>query len=203
MHCPNTAQLAAKLYSKDQQTLVNMTKNTITAIVGSKNPVKVNAFQQTLARLYPDAVIQCEGVDAPSNVADQPLTEADTCQGAVNRVAFCRANYQADFYAAMEGGVDHFEFGPATFAYVVIADKQNQQVGRSANLPIPASIYQSLVAGRELGPLMDELFKTQNVKQKGGAIGLLTNDVETRTSVYTQALTLAMAPFLHPQQFVN
>lgn len=45
---------------------------------------------------------------------------------------------------------------------------------------------------------MDKAFNTQNIKLKGGAIGLLTNNHATRESTYTQALTLAMAPFLHP-----
>ncbi|GAA0858939.1 inosine/xanthosine triphosphatase [Aliiglaciecola litoralis] len=171
------------------------------AIVGSQNPVKINAFEQTLQRLFADASIQVQGVSAPSLVSEQPMSEQETLQGAINRVAYCQANYQADFYVAMEGGVDKFDYGPATFAYVVIANSQHQQVGRSANLPIPQSVYHALQNGEELGPLMDKLFNTHNVKQKGGAIGLLTNGVETRTSAYLQALTLAMAPFLHSSRF--
>ncbi|WJG10312.1 inosine/xanthosine triphosphatase [Aliiglaciecola sp. LCG003] len=170
-------------------------------LVGSQNPVKINAFKLTLERLFKQSIIDCVGVQAPSLVADQPMSESQTLLGAINRVTYCQAHHQADFYAAMEGGVDNFEYGPATFAYVVIADHQQQQVGRSANLPIPKSVHQALLEGEELGPLMDKLFGTANVKQKGGAIGLLTNDVESRTSVYIQALTLAMAPFLHPQRF--
>ena len=48
---------------------------------------------------------------------------------------------------------------------------------------------------------MDRLFKTNNIKHKGGAIGLLTNGLETRESNYTQALILAMAPFLNPELY--
>lgn len=181
-------------------------KPLITVIVGSKNPVKINAIKQTLATLYPDRIVEVEGIHAPSLVDDQPLTEDETLLGARNRVEYCREtwankNKKADFYAAMEGGVDKFEYGPATFAYVVIATDKGETVGRSANLPIPESVYQSLLQGEELGPLMDKLFGTTNVKQKGGAIGLLTNGAETRLSTYVQALTLAMAPFLHPDRF--
>jgi non-canonical (house-cleaning) NTP pyrophosphatase len=60
------------------------------------------------------------------------------------------------------------------------------------------SVYQALESGEELGHVMDRLFNTNNIKQKGGAIGLLTNHVATRQSNYTQALVLAMARFLHP-----
>ena len=179
---------------------------TINAIVGSKNPVKIKAIEQTLTSLYPHSKIIVEGIDAPSGVSEQPLTEGETIRGARNRVAYCRdtlakLNKSADFYAAMEGGVDMFAYGPATFAYVVIANNTSHSVGRSANLPIPESVYQSLQQGEELGPLMDKLFNTSNIKQKGGAIGLLTNGAQTRLSTYVQALTLAMAPFLHADRF--
>lgn len=175
--------------------------NIIEAIVGSKNPVKIKAFNDTLERIFPNHQINCRGVDAPSLVAEQPMTEKETCEGAMNRVYYCQSHYSADFYAAMEGGVDNFEYGPSTFAFVVVATNDKKQVGRSANLPIPQSVFDQLQKGKELGPLMDELFGTSNIKQKGGAIGLLTNGLETRAGNYTQALTLAMAPFLHADRF--
>lgn len=175
----------------------------IQIVVGSQNPAKIQAVESTFAGLFSQCQIHCHGVDAPSNVADQPMDEQETLEGAQNRVDFCRRNYKADYYVAIEGGVDKFSYGPATFAYVVIADSDKQSVGRSANLPIPDSVHLSLSQGAELGPLMDSLFNTHNIKQKGGAIGLLTNGVETRSSSYQQALTLAMAPFLHPQRFIS
>lgn len=173
----------------------------VRVIVGSKNPVKVTAFKLTLERLFADVRVECIGVDAPSGVAEQPMTEQETLLGARNRVAFCQQHHHGDYFVAMEGGVDKFSYGAATFAYVVVAANSRTQVGRTANLPIPDSVFASLQEGEELGPLMDKLFGTSNIKQKGGAIGLLTNGVETRTSNYVQALTLAMAPFLHPQRF--
>ena len=171
-------------------------------VVGSQNPVKVNA-----ARIAMDKVLgnigeqDVLGVDAPSLVADQPMTEAETRLGAVNRVKACMQTQQADWYIAIEGGVDCFEDGPATFAYVAICNGKQWSVGRSANLPLPNSVYQALVNGEELGPVMDRTFNTVNVKQKGGAIGLLTNNLATRQSVYELAVILAMSPFNHARLF--
>ena len=48
-------------------------------VVGSKNPVKVNATRVALKQVLgtgDDIVVV--GVDAPSLVADQPMTEAET-----------------------------------------------------------------------------------------------------------------------------
>lgn len=173
-------------------------------VVGSKNPVKVNATRVALKQVLgtgDDIVVV--GVDAPSLVADQPMTEAETRLGAVNRVKACLAEHQANWYVAIEGGVDKFTDGPATFAYVAICNGEHWSVGRSANLPLPETVYASLTAGEELGDVMDKLFDTHNIKQKGGAIGLLTRHHATRQSVYQVALTLAMAKFHFPDLYTD
>ncbi|MCL1127013.1 inosine/xanthosine triphosphatase [Shewanella surugensis] len=175
--------------------------NPINIIVGSTNPVKISAAQSTIAAFYPDANIHCKGIHAPSRVADQPMTAKDTKLGAINRVKYCQAHHCADFYFAMEGGVDLFEHGPATFAYLVIATQDTLSIGRSASLPLPFKVYQALQQGEELGHVMDRLFNTHNIKQQGGAIGLLTQGQATRESTYTQGLILAMAPLLNPELF--
>ncbi|KZN37244.1 hypothetical protein N475_16245 [Pseudoalteromonas luteoviolacea DSM 6061] len=169
--------------------------------MGSKNPVKINAAKTIFQRYFPESEIQCEGLHAPSGVADQPLGEDDTLAGAENRVAFLKANHSADYYCAMEGGAAKFAYGAATFAFVVIANHTQSIVGRSCNLPLPNQIYDALEQGEELGHVMDRVFNTTNIKQKGGAIGLLTNNLATRESSYTQALTLAMAPFIHQELY--
>lgn len=186
----------------------SLTPKTLTVVVGSKNPVKISAARHAVATLFPDHLVICEGMDAPSGVSEQPMTAAETRAGAINRTLYCRQTYTeihhqpADFYVAMEGGVDCFEDeGPATFAYVVVADQSRQSVGRSAYMPLPRSIYDELKAGAELGPLIDRRFNTRNIKQKGGAIGLLTQGKATRESIYTQALILALVPFIHPNLY--
>ncbi|NMP78550.1 inosine/xanthosine triphosphatase [Pseudoalteromonas arctica] len=170
-------------------------------IVGSKNPVKINAAKHIFTMYFPECIIDCEGVNAPSGVPDQPIGADETRIGAQNRVNYCKKHHHAHYYVAMEGGAEQFSYGAATFAYVVIDNALNQVVGRSSNLPLPQVLYNALLKGEELGDVMDKAFNTTNVKQKGGAIGLLTNNHATRESTYTQALTLAMAPFLHPELY--
>ncbi|GDY24891.1 inosine/xanthosine triphosphatase [Agarivorans sp. Toyoura001] len=180
-----------------------MSQRSLKVIVGSRNPVKVRAVAKALALYYPDAEIDCQGIDAPSLVPEQPMTTQQTRDGAVNRLRYCQQQQHADIYAAIEGGVDMFEDGPATFAFVAIANSQQTAVGRGANMPLPASVYQALEQGEELGPLMDKLFNTHNIKQKGGAIGLLTNGLATREDNYVHALTLALVKFAHADLFAR
>ncbi|MGO4891201.1 inosine/xanthosine triphosphatase [Flavobacterium sp. W21_SRS_FM6] len=180
-----------------------MKTENIKVVVGSLNPVKINAAKQAIMQFFELEQLDCLGINAPSNVAAQPMSAAETRLGAINRLSYCQLHHQADYYVAIEGGADKLEDGPVTFAYIAIADQQRMSVGRSAMLPLPPIVYQALAAGEELGPVMDRLFNTHNIKQKGGAIGLLTRGLATREGNYTQAITLALAPFLHPELFPN
>ena len=148
-----------------------------TIFVGSLNPVKINAALNTLSDTL-EHDFDAQGMSVPSGVPDQPMNEDETRLGAINRVKAMLAHHQGGltdaWYVAIEGGVDVFEDGPATFAYVAIYHEGHWSVTRSASLPLPVSVYQALQRGEELGPVMDKLFDTVNIKQKGGAIGLLT-----------------------------
>ncbi|MFC3033603.1 inosine/xanthosine triphosphatase [Pseudoalteromonas fenneropenaei] len=178
-------------------------KPTLTVLVGSTNPVKIAAAKSVFSQYFVEHHIHCEGLHAPSLVPDQPLGEEETRVGAENRVRYLQAHHQADFYCAMEGGAAEFSYGPATFAFVVIANNSRTSIGRSANLPLPPVFYQALLQGEELGNVLDKAFNTVNIKQQGGAIGLLTQHLATRESTYTQALTLAMAPFNFPALYLE
>jgi inosine/xanthosine triphosphatase len=169
----------------------------IKVVVGSSNPVKVNAVKLAIEQVFSIDDLDCVGINAPSNVPDQPMNSQQTKEGAINRVEYCYQSIRADYYVAIEGGVDEFEYGPATFAYIAISNGADISVGRSALLPLPPVVYEALKKGEELGTVIDRLFNTKNAKQKQGAIGHLTNGIETRESVYRQAVTLAMAPFIN------
>ena len=183
-----------------------MSHTVIRISVASKNPVKVTAAHQAFSQVFPNHTIHCEGVSVDSGVADQPMTESETRLGAQTRLRNCieiDSEKKEDYFVSMEGGVDKFEEGAATFAYVCLSARDEKiYTGRSANLPLPNAVYKRLAGGEELGHVMDDLFQVDNIKQKGGAIGLLTNNRATRESTYTQALILALAPILHPDLYI-
>lgn len=177
-------------------------RSVLKVIVGSRNPVKIGAVRNALTALFPDHVLTCEGMHAPSGVADQPMTAAETRQGAIQRMQYCqRHGSEADFYIALESGIEMGEDGPGSVGYVAIAGGDRVSVGRSAWLPVPPIAYKALLEGEELGDVMDRLFGTVNVKQQGGAIALLTGGHATREGTYTQAILLAMAPLLNPDLY--
>lgn len=171
-------------------------------IVASKNPVKIEAARKSFATAFADHEIEVLAVDAPSLVSEQPMSTQETRNGAVNRVKYCQQHHCADYFVSYEGGVDVLDGIPSTYAVVCIADASRLQTGRTASLPLPNQIYQKLKLGEELGPAMDNMFNTVNIKQKGGAIGQLTNGLETRSSIYISATLLTLSPFFYPDLFL-
>ena len=104
-----------------------MTQNSISILVGSLNPFKINAVKNAFANIFANNQIICEGMHAPSGVSEQPMTASETRLGAINRALFCKnASNNADFYVALEGGVDLTEDGPITCAYFSIINNQQQ-----------------------------------------------------------------------------
>jgi inosine/xanthosine triphosphatase len=169
-------------------------------VVASKNPVKLNAAKFAFQSVFANQDTHIISVDADSGVPSQPMSYAQTREGARNRV-LNSYQYKADYYIAYEGGVEVFEDGPKTFAVICISNGRHMIYGQTATLPLPMGIYQQLLDGVELGDAMDKLFNTHNIKQKGGAIGQLTSGVETRLSIYQSATVLALSYFAHPSLY--
>ncbi|MBY5981598.1 inosine/xanthosine triphosphatase [Ferrimonas balearica] len=170
--------------------------------VASHNPVKIRAAEQALAHSFADRPWQSRAHAVPSGVAEQPMNDEETRQGALNRLAALRqADPEADYYVAFEGGYDRLDGVPCTFAYVAVSDGHRTRVGRSAPLPLPPVIATRLEAGEELGPVMDDLFQQHNIKQRGGAIGILTGGLMDRASLYQDTLILQLAPFRFPELY--
>ncbi|MEH6529971.1 MAG: inosine/xanthosine triphosphatase [Photobacterium frigidiphilum] len=167
-------------------------------IVASTNPAKISAVASAFSQAFPEQSFTVEGISVASEVRDQPLCADETLLGARNRVKNARKlQADADFYVGLEAGID----GDFTFAWMVIENHKQRGEARSASLPLPPIALEKIQQGIELGDVMDDMFNQQNIKQKGGAIAMLTNHTLSRSSVYQQALILALIPFMNEQWF--
>ncbi len=168
-------------------------------VIASLNPAKLSAVESAFNSAFPNQELTFSGVSVPSGVSDQPMSNAETYLGATNRVFNAiEAEGDADFYVGLEAGIE----GHTTFAWMIIESKDGLRgESRSASLMLPPIVVEKLEQANELGDVMDEVFNTQNIKQKGGAIGLLTQNQLTRSSVYHQALILALIPFINPEHY--
>lgn len=176
----------------------------LTLVAATQNPAKINAVKQAFERVFSKAKIEVKGVPAQSGVADQPIGDQETKQGALNRIQDAkRLEPGADFYIGLEAGIDD----GFTYAWLIIEDNPShgeiarRGMSRSASLQLPPDVIKQVQQGIELGDVMDTVFATTNIKQKGGAISLLTQQRLSRSQVYQDALILALAPFLNPEHY--
>ncbi len=172
----------------------------IKIIVASANPTKVNAALLGFQRLFPNQNFTAKGISVPSGVSDQPMNDAETFEGALNRAKNARKVLEgAEFWVGIEGGLTYNIAGKMeAFAWIVVLSKENPKIigkARTASFEIAAPIEDLIHQGYELGHADDLVFRDDNSKQKSGATGLLTDNVMNRTLLYEMAMILALIPF--------
>lgn len=190
-----------------------MSAQPVTVIVASTNPTKVNAAEQGFAQLFPSTTYTVRGISVPSGVPDQPISDAQTLQGAKNRVSNAQAaEPDADYWVGIEGGVEiegeHNDGPIQSFAWIVITGasggvgksgkdghKTTTSKVRTSTFYLPEETAKLIRGGMELGHADDALHSRSNSKQQGGSVGLLTDNVITRTSYYVPNVVLALIPF--------
>lgn len=168
-------------------------------VVASLNPVKTAAVRSAFSMQFPGTELEIVPLATDSGVADQPMSDGETRRGARNRARNARkAVPDADFWVGLEGGLETIDGALMGFAWMVVAGPGGRLgEARTPTLPMPPAVQRLVAEGLELGEANDRVFATTNSKQKGGAFGLLTGGRYTREGVYTQALVLALIPFVH------
>lgn len=168
-------------------------------VVASVNPVKRAAVESAFRSTFPETVLEITTERVPSGVGDQPSSDAETRRGAEQRAANARRKRtDGDYFVGLEGGVDRPGGTLTAFAWIAIYDRSGRLgVARTVSLPLPPSVETLLDSGLELGEAIDRVFDTRGSKRKGGAFGLLTGGLCTRTSVYAEAVTVALVPLIN------
>lgn len=168
-------------------------------IVGSKNPVKLACTENAFSEIF-ETPFSISGVQVASEVSDQPVGLEETLLGAQNRVKNAKSVFpEADFWVGVEGGIAEDSLGMFAFAWVCIEDKEGKQgTAQTSTFYLPCALVQLVKSGMELGQADDAFFKEENSKQKGGSVGILTKGKVTRSAYYSEAIKLALIPFINP-----
>ena len=170
------------------------------AAVGSRNPAKIEAVRRALASLAPACALQA--VDVASGVADQPVGDHATRQGAHNRASAALALSGADVAFGLEGGVTHEPPVVWLVSWVAAVTRDGRSGDASGlRMALPPVVAERLAAGDELGTIIDDLFGVTASKQQTGAIGLLTEGFVSRTDAFADLVAMACAPLLRPDLY--
>ncbi len=169
-------------------------------VVASTNPVKIQSALLGFQRMFPAETFTARGISVPSGVSDQPMSDEETLQGAINRAHNARAaDTEADYWVGIEGGCEEKHGELLAYAWIVVESQAGSGKGRTGAFCLPHEIAELVRQGVELGEADDRVFGRSNSKQMNGAIGILTGDVMDRTQYYESAVILALIPFRNPQ----
>ncbi|WP_373396010.1 DUF84 family protein [Algoriphagus halophilus] len=84
------------------------------------------------------------------------------------------------------------------FAWIYIESDQNKSSqSKTGTFYLPDEVTKLIKSGMELGEADDQVFSQLNSKQQGGSVGILTHGVVDRKAYYSQAIILALIPFLN------
>jgi len=176
----------------------------VKVLVGSSNPVKIEATTAAFSKYYKD--LETEIIMVDSKVSNQPIN-SETFEGAINRAKELKRineehNHNADFFVGLEGGIIKVYSKWFSFAAIcVMDDKGRKGLGTTTLHEIPPTIVDRLLGGTELGTIIDELSNKKDTKKNGGASGFFTNGRVTRKEFYKQGLLVALIPFIKEELY--
>lgn len=171
-------------------------------VTASESPVKNEAVKIAFLKAFPDTDYEMKSISVPSKVPDQPLGNDETYHGAKNRAENAKKQIpDADFWIGIEGGIEKNNLGTKAFAWVYIISKTKIGKARTASFFLPKKITDLIDKGYELGDADDIVFKQKDSKKKTGAVGILTNDIISRAKYYSEAVILALIPFINDELY--
>lgn len=169
--------------------------------VGSQNPAKIRAVGYAVRQFWPDATVF--GVEVSSGVKGQPMTDQETKSGAsIRAVEALKEARSADFGIGLESGIELKRDGLWTFGWVAIVDHKGKMgLAKTIEFRLPPGLARPIKSNMEQGRADSQFFKRDNRGEKGGTIGFLTKGKVKRAEAFSQAVILALTPFLNPQYY--
>lgn len=169
--------------------------------VGSTNVVKINAVKLAVSHMWPTVDVQ--GFETDSGVAAQPRSDHETYIGSQNRarLALQAMQQQHNLFGqaipvlgvGLEGGVDETEDGLMNVVWCSVVDGDGICFSSSgARFILDDEVASRILAGEEMGPIMDSIVHDKDIKRKQGMIGVVTKGFFTRTEEYASIARLTI-----------
>ncbi|WP_156291528.1 DUF84 family protein [Oceanobacillus salinisoli] len=154
-------------------------------VIGSKNPTKINAVKEIFAEA------DVSEMDVPSKVSAQPFSDEETRIGAINRAKQCKDSASQTIGIGLEGGVMYVEDELYLCNWgALVTEDERVFTASGARITLPKEIDEQLRRGLELGEIMDEYAKREEVRKKEGTIGIFTNDLISRQEMFCHVVQL-------------
>jgi inosine/xanthosine triphosphatase len=176
----------------------------IKVVVGSTNPVKVEAVRAAFEMVWPEQAWEVVGVPAASHVSDQPMSDEECIIGARNRAKQALIHLDAAYAVGLEGGLQQTAGQWFNGGWIIVIDSAGREgIGSTIKTIMSARMMELIEQGMELGVVDDLLFQQQNSKQADGHFGLLTRNLITRKKAYVDGVVTALIRFMQPDLFAD
>lgn len=164
--------------------------------IGTKNNAKVGAVENIVQQHFQSA--QFQTVSVASEVSEQPMSEMETRQGAINRALHTFAETGAALSFGLEGGVQEIDeqMYCVNWGALVLADG-TILTAAGAQFILPEEIASQIREGAELGPVMDDFTKQHDTSQHAGAIGVFTNGLIDRKAMFEHIVSLLVGQYMY------
>jgi len=155
--------------------------------VGSSNPVKAEAVQAVMEKIFGDVRITALNVDP--GVPEQPWGD-ETLRGAVNRARAAMGDH--DLSVGIEAGVFEMYDGVYDIQHCAVLDRDGRMtIGMGPGFRYPNDVAELLKKGMTVGDAMKALYPDHSGRG-AGAIGILSKGIIDRRSLTEQAVMAAM-----------
>ena len=175
-------------------------------LVGSTRPAKVEGVRDALtviARVDARfADITLETRDLTEVAPRMPMSLGEILHGA--RVRAGAVATAGAFSVGVEGGLHQLPVPEVVWSlqsWAAVTDGERWGYGAGPSLILPPDIADRVVAGEELGDVVDGLAGA-HVRGTRGAWGVLTRDLIDRREAFRLAVVAAFAPFYHHDAYV-
>jgi inosine/xanthosine triphosphatase len=195
--------------------------------IGSTRPAKVEAVRDAVAAIAAVDARFSHAEFRPVDVADaappMPMSEAEIISGARARARAMLGRAAAHgmrpdlliFCVGLEGGLDRlppYEPGRggvpqdapawAIKNWACVTDGRQWMDGGGGALVLPYAVVQEVLAGAELGEVVDRIAGA-GTRSTRGVWGLLTRDLHGRRDAFRTAVISAFTPFFNPRFYVS
>lgn len=176
-------------------------------LIGSTRPAKVDAARAAVAAIA--AVderfrsTEITPIDAGNVGPAMPMTERETIEGARMRAISIfnrggrRSHVTTCLAIGVEGGLDPLACETDRYAlksWAAATDGTSMGYGSGGSILVPDHVMRAVLAGRELGDVIDA-FAGASVRGTRGAWGVLTRDLVGRRESFITAIIASLAPF--------
>lgn len=170
--------------------------------LASKSKTKEAVVIDSISKLFPGTTTIIESFNFEDWGAE-PVGEKALFDQIVNSIDKMKAERVApDFYVAMEGGVRETVNGMEEISCVTVEDRNSRRsVSWGVTFPIPEIVAIKVREGIPFAVAVDAVYSTNDIKNNGGFVGLLTNNIVDKKDLYFQPTVVAFSKFLKKDWF--